>query len=229
MHSLHSRKQNNQRFSRMKTVERPLRLKVELSKGYLNKFRVACAESGEEQLVSVVGEVIKKIGEGPHLDYCKFIEVVERIADESKIKLSAKRLKLLQTVLAERDPNAKPVIKRIHKANAKADPLHGFYEVEMDNKKCVVEYEPDSELRDYEQVPLLEKGGIESFITREVLPYAQDTWVKEDATKIGYEINFNRYFFKPEPLRPLQDIQSDILALEKETEGLLEEIVAKKK
>jgi hypothetical protein len=68
---------------------------------------------------------------------------------------------------------------------------------------CVVEYEPDSDLRDTEQVPLLEEGGIEAFIRREVLPYTPDAWVNNDATKIGYEISFTRHFYKPQPLRTL--------------------------
>jgi type I restriction enzyme M protein len=95
----------------------------------------------------------------------------------------------------------------------------------VDGKPCVVEYEPDSELRDTEQVPLLEDGGVEAFIRREVLPHAPDSWVDESATRIGYEISFTRYFYKPQPLRPLEAIRADILALEKETKGLLAEII----
>ncbi len=95
----------------------------------------------------------------------------------------------------------------------------------IDGKPVVVEYEPDTDLRDSEQVPLLEEGGIDGFIEREVLPHAPDAWVDEDATKIGYEISFNRYFYKPQPLRSLEDIRKDILAIEKETDGLLAEII----
>ena len=121
---------------------------------------------------------------------------------------------------------APPVIGKIHKAGkAKADPLHGLYETEVNGKAYVVEYEPDSDLRDTEQVPLLEPGGIEAFIRREVLPYTPDAWVDESATKIGYEISFTRHFYEPQPLRSLAEISADILALEKETEGLLGEIV----
>jgi type I restriction enzyme M protein len=58
-----------------------------------------------------------------------------------------------------------------------------------------------------------------------VLPYAPDAWIDESATTIGYEVSFTRYFYKPQPLRELREIRADILALEKETEGLLEEIV----
>ena len=89
----------------------------------------------------------------------------------------------------------------------------------------MVEYEPDSDLRDTEQVPLLEEGGIEAFISREVLPYTPDAWIDESATKIGYEISFTRHFYKPQPLRSLDEIRADIVALEKETGGLLDEIV----
>ncbi len=74
-------------------------------------------------------------------------------------------------------------------------------------------------------MPLLEPGGIEAFIKREVLPHAPDAWYEEAGIRIGYEISFNRYFYKPQPLRTLEEIRADILALEQETEGLLTEII----
>ena len=92
-------------------------------------------------------------------------------------------------------------------------------------KEAIVEYEPDPDLRDTEQVPLLEPGGIEAFIRREVLPYTADAWIKADATKIGYEISFTRHFYQPQPLRTLDAIRADILAVEKEAEGLLDELL----
>ena len=89
----------------------------------------------------------------------------------------------------------------------------------------MVEYEPDTDLRATEQIPLLEEGGIAAFLEREVLPYAADAWYVEDSVKIGYEISFTRYFYKPQPMRTLEEIRADILALEGETERLLENIV----
>ena len=74
-------------------------------------------------------------------------------------------------------------------------------------------------------MPLLEEGGIEAFIRARCCPYAPDAWFDESSVKIGYEISFTRYFYKPQPLRSLEEIRADILALEKETEGLLSEIV----
>jgi type I restriction enzyme M protein len=124
------------------------------------------------------------------------------------------------------DATAPAVIKRIHRpGKAQADPLHGLFEATIGGKRCVVEYEPDSDLRDTEQVSLLEDGGVEAFIRREVLPYAPDAWIDEAATKIGYEISFTRHFYKPQPLRSLEEIRADILALETETPGLLENII----
>jgi len=89
----------------------------------------------------------------------------------------------------------------------------------------VVEFEPDTELRDTEQVPFLEEGGIQAFFEREVLPHAPDAWIDHDKTLIGYEISFTRHFYKPQPLRTLEEIKADILALEQESEGLLDRII----
>ncbi|MDF0675851.1 MAG: class I SAM-dependent DNA methyltransferase [Nitrospira sp.] len=135
-----------------------------------------------------------------------------------------KEIKALRET-AERDENALPVIKKVHKRGSKPDPLRGLFEVTLDGKPCVVEYEPDTVLRDTEQIPLLEEGGIEAFIRREVLPHATDAWYDAESVKTGYEINFTRYFYRPQPLRSLHEIRADILKLEKETEGLLGEIV----
>ena len=122
------------------------------------------------------------------------------------------------------DENGIPVIKKIHKSG-KADPLHGLFARTISGKKCVVEYESDTNLRDTEQVPLLEDGGIEAFFKREVLPYVADAWIDESKTQIGYEVSFTRYFYKPVQMRMLDEIMADIRDIEKETDGLLNEIV----
>ena len=111
------------------------------------------------------------------------------------------------------------MIRKILKRGVKADPIHGLFEATIGGKPAIVEYEPDSELRDTEQIPLQEAGGIEAFLEREVLPYAADAWYNPDRVKVGYEISFTRYFYKPEPMRTLEEIRADILALEQATEG----------
>ena len=123
----------------------------------------------------------------------------------------------------ERSETAPPVIKKTHKG-VEADPLRGLFAAAIKGKPAVVEYEPDTDMRDTEQVPLLEEGGIEAFIRREVMPYAPDAWYDAVSVKVGYEISFTHHFYKPQPLRPLEEIRADILGLERETEGLLAEI-----
>ena len=125
----------------------------------------------------------------------------------------------------QRSDTAPPVIRKIHKRGTEADPLRGLFEATVKGRPVVVEYEPDTDLRDTEQIPLQEEGGIEAFLRREVLPYAPDAWYQPDTVKVGYEISFTRYFYKPQPMRTLQEIRADILALEKETEGLLGDIL----
>ena len=137
---------------------------------------------------------------------------------------AAKEIKALKET-SERSESAPPVIKKIHKRGVEPNPLVGLFEAIIKGKRCTVEYEPDSDLRDTEQVPLLEDGGVEAFLRREVLPYASDAWYQADTVKIGYEISFTRYFYKPKPMRTLEEIRADILTVEKETEGLLDEII----
>ncbi len=138
---------------------------------------------------------------------------------------SPKEIKALKDG-GETDEAAPPVIKKMHRpAKVDPDPLRGLFEATIDGRRCVVEYEPDSDLRDTEQVPLLEEGGIEAFIRREVLPHAADAWYDAASVKVGYEISFTRYFYKPQPLRALEEIRADILALENELGGLLGEIM----
>ena len=137
---------------------------------------------------------------------------------------NAREIKTLREQGA-RSETAPPVIKKVYKRGIEADPLRGLFPATVNGRPAVVEYEPDTDLRDTEQVPLLEEGGVEAFLRREVLPYAPDAWYVPSSVKTGYEISFTRYFYKPQPLRPLDDIRADILALERETEGLLNEIV----
>ena len=217
----------NQAFGYWKvTVERPLRLAVDLSPEQRARFRAACREAQEEPIANVVDRVAETLGAGPHFDFNRFMAAVETDISEHGVKLTAKRKKLLQISLAVRDKAAEPVIKKIHKlGRMEPDPIHGLIEFTVKGKYRVVEYELDSELRDTEQIPLQEEGGIEAFLRREVLPYAPDAWYDPASVKTGYEVSFTRYFYKPQPLRPLEEIRADILALEEETGGLLDEIL----
>jgi type I restriction enzyme M protein len=127
-----------------------------------------------------------------------------------------------------RDEAAPPVVVKRQKLKTSDAFEPGFdgRTLEGEGKsREVIWYEPDTDLRDTEQVPLKEPGGIEAFFRREVLPHASDAWVDSEKTQIGYEISFARYFYKPAPLRSLAEIRADILKLEQQTEGLLDKIV----
>ena len=208
------------------TVERPLRLTVDLSPDHRHRFRAACRAAKEEPISNVIDRVAAELGTGPHPDFNRFMEVVSSDASAHGVKLTVKRKNLIQTASASREESAAPVIKKTHRPGAiEPDPVRGLIEATLGGRTTVVEYEPDPELRDTEQIPLLEEGGIEAFLRREVLPYAPDAWYVPTSVKVGYEISFNRYFYKPQLLRPLEEIRADIMAVERETEGLLAEIV----
>ena len=176
-------------------------------------------------LIDTAVQLREALGDGLFPDYNVFLEKVDAAIQTRKGKPAASDLKLILNAVSWRAEAAPPVIKKVHKpGRMQPDPIHGIFESRIAGKTGVVEYEPDSELRDYEQIPLLEAGGIEAFIRREVLPYTPDAWIVEADTKIGYEVSFTRHFYQPPQLRTLAEISADILALEQETEGLLSEI-----
>lgn len=99
------------------------------------------------------------------------------------------------------------------------------YITEADPEAKEVAGEADPELRDTENIPFQYEGGIHTFMEKEVLPYAPDAYVDEDKTKIGYEISFTKYFYKPVQLRDMKDILASLAELEKESEGVMDDIV----
>ena len=123
---------------------------------------------------------------------------MKRVFAEAKLKVPAALFKAILMALAERDEAADVCI------DAKGNP------------------EPDSELRDYENVPL--KEDVDEYMKREVLPHVPDAWVDESKTKIGYEINFNRYFYQYTPPRPLEEIEADLKQIEQEIAHMLTEV-----
>jgi type I restriction enzyme M protein len=187
------------------------------------------------RLVETANALRQELGDKLFEDHNIFRARVDAALTKLKIKLSASDLKIIFRAVSWRVETAPPVIAKIHKPGksgrataVQADPLRGFFSLSAsggEGRSEVAEYETDSDLRDTEQVPLLEPGGIEAFIRREVLPYTPDAWIDETATKIGFEISFTRHFYKPQPLRTLDEIRADIVALEKETGNLLGEIV----
>lgn len=171
-------------------------------------------------------QIAQVAGEARWDDFNQFRDRFDQAVSQLKLKLGASERKIIQKAVSWRDEDAPPVVRVVHKpGKVEADPLRGRYADVRDGKPCIVEYEADSDLRDTEQVPLREPGGIEGFVTREVLPYVPDAWIVDGATRIGYEVSFTRYFYHPQPLRTLDAIRADIESLERETDGLLGEIL----
>ena len=127
---------------------------------------------------------------------------------------------------ARRSPQGPPAIAKIHRRGVEAEPLRGRFAARAGGREAVVEYHPDPRLRDTERVPLLEEGGVEGFLRREVLPHAGDAWLAAGQVKIGYEINFNRHFYRYKPPRPLAEIDAELKETEAEIARLLNGVLA---
>ena len=128
-----------------------------------------------------------------------FVEVLRGVEAAASVRLTTTERKAVLFALGERDPEAEVCRDR-----------HGHIE-------------PDIELHYRETVPLRE--DVSEYIEREVLPHVPDAWVDESKTKVGYEIPLNRHFYVYEPPRPLEEIESDLQALEQEIARLLSDVV----
>ena len=176
------------------------------------------------RLVEIATALREELGGDLFEDHNQFRDKADAALKKLELKLSGPELKVFYKAVSWRVESAPPVVAKVHKAGkAAVNPLYGFYANSVGDKKLVIEYEADPELRDTEQVPLQEE--VEAFMQREVLPYTPDAWIDASATKIGYEISFTRHFYKPQPLRSLDEIRTDILNVERETEGLLDELL----
>lgn len=170
----------------------------------------------------------KEIGQTVFDDHNEFRTRFDAVLKANGKKLGAAEKKIIYRAVSWRDETAPPVIAKRNKLKESdffEQGYDGVYLEVVGKDRFIVEYEADSDLRDTEQVPLKEQGGIDAFFEREVLPFAQDSWIAMDKTQIGYEISFARYFYKPAKLRTLQEIRTDILELEQQSEGLLHKIV----
>lgn len=101
--------------------------------------------------------------------------------------------------------------------------LENFGYFKGERKDEYIEYESDSELRDSENIAL--KDNILDYFLKEVKPHVNDAWINIDSVKIGYEISFNRYFYTHKPLRSIDEVANEILELERQSDGLIKEIL----
>ena len=212
----HSKIFPNEEFGYWKvTVERPLRLAVDLSPEARAQFRRTCREAKEEPIADAVDQTATEIGHGRCLDFDRLFGAVAEAAGSGGVRMTAKRTRLVRAA-ATRDPQAKPLIRSTHRSYQS----HGCQTGITKNAASIVEYEPDPHLRNTEKVPLLEDGGITAYLRREVLPHAPDAWHDPDSVRVGYEIAFTRSFFRQKPTRRLEEIRAEILGIRHQTAHL---------
>lgn len=155
-------------------------------------------------LMNNAKKLAENFGDKLFSDFNLFDELLTAALKKENLKFAAKDKKDLLSAISWTDPKAEAVIKKI-------------------NKDGSIEFVSDPALKDYENIPL--KEDIQEFFEREVIPFTDDAWWNKEETRIGYEINFNKYFYKYTPPRSKEAIAADLFAIEHETENLLKEIV----
>lgn len=189
--------------------------------------------NARRELMHTAHQLMKAVGTAVYMDYNAFAEEINKVAKALKLETSAAVLKGIARAMSETDPEAMPVIKKEHKASSKDIEMlveaygidrslladYGYYSTA---KGGYVEYETDSDLRDTEKIPV--KEDIYEYFLREVRPYVADAWINLPQTKIGCEISFNKYFYKPVPLRSLEENERDILELDRQSQGFIQSL-----
>ncbi len=178
------------------TVERPLRLRYQMTVDDKARFLDACPH-----LLDDVQAIDKALGREPRLDWAATWERIETLLHKQSSRWKSAEQKLFRSVFTQRDASAQPVTKG-----------------ELDDG-----LEADADLRDFENVPLTE--DVDEYFEREVKPHVPDAWMDRSKDKVGYEINFNRYFYVFTPPRPLAEIDAELKAAEDEVVRLLHEVV----
>lgn len=186
-----------------------------------------------KKMMEAAHQLMKAVGAEIFMDYNEFSAKVTAAAKSLSLDVKGAALNAIMRAMSETDPDAAPVIKKEVKANSKEIELltgklkvdkslladYGYYEGKKGN---YIEYETDSDLRDSEKIPV--KENIYEYFQREVRPYVKDAWINLPPTKIGCEISFNKYFYRPIPLRSLTENEADILALDEQSQGFIKSL-----
>jgi type I restriction enzyme M protein len=211
--------------------------KNELNLTAANQKKLVAKATWEKQafLLEQAQILLDALGDEIYTDFNLFKQKVEAVIKDKKLKLGASEKNAILNAVSWYDVEAEKVFKATVKLSGdklatllehldcteSELPNYGYYPT---NKKGeYLTYETESDLRDTENVPL--KEDIHTYFLREVQPHVAEAWINLDATKIGYEISFNKYFYQHKPLRAIEAVTADILALEKESDGLIAEIL----
>lgn len=189
--------------------------------------------NARRELMQIAQSLMRTIGTDVYMDYNVFVDKIDKAAKQIAQKPTAAQLKTIARAMSVTDPEAAAVIKKMHKANSKdiqeLTDVYGIAEERINDygynhkdNKGYVEYEADSDLRDTEKIPV--KEDIYEYFQREVRPYVDDAWINLPPTKIGCEISFNKYFYKPVPLRSLEENERDIRELDEQSQGFIQSL-----
>jgi type I restriction enzyme M protein len=187
------------------------------------------------ELMQAATTLMEAVGTDLYNDFNVFREKIEESLKAEKIKLTASEKNAILNAISWYDAAAEKVVKgtvkltgdklaevlHLHDCTEAQLPDHGYYPT--GKKGEYLQYENESDLRDTENVPLNE--NIYRYFLREVKPHVAEAWINMEATKIGYEISFNKYFYRHKPLRSIEEVTADILKLEAESDGLIKEIL----
>lgn len=174
------------------------------------------------------------IGTDETTDFNAFRDTVNKAIKARKIKLSAPERNAILNAVSWYDEQAEKVINKRHKLSSNdleeltdhlgctTDDLadFGWYR-QVDGSYLT--FETATDLRDTESIPL--KDSIHRYFLAEVKPHIEEAWINLDSVKIGYEISFNKYFYRHKPLRSLEEVTQDILTLEEQADGLIADIL----
>ena len=206
---------------------------IKMTDKKLSKHISAKAWKDRKNQMDAAKALMKAVGKDVYMDYNEFLKKVVVAAKDLKLNLTATDIKNITRAMSVTDTEAEPVIKKEHKANSKdIDKLVSVYGISDERlsdygynrtkKNVYIEYESDGELRDTEKIPV--KEDIYDYFQREVRPYVADAWINLPQTKIGCEISFNKYFYKPVPLRTLEENERDILELDRQSQGFIKSL-----
>jgi type I restriction enzyme M protein len=189
----------------------------------------------QRNLLHVANGLLEAIGNTEFNNFNAFTDVVNEALKAQKVRLQASELNAILTAVSWYDASAEKVLKATIKLSGDKlsrildhlgcaeSQLTDFGYFPSGKKGEYLQYETESDLRDTENVPL--KDSILNYFLREVKPHVPEAWINLDATKIGYEISFNKYFYRHKPLRSIEEVSADILQLEAESDGLIREIL----
>ena len=211
--------------------------KNELNLSAANKKKLTKVETWQKhlRLVNSAQALQNIFGDTLYTNFNTFKAEVDAEVKAQKLNLSATDKKAILNAVSWYSADAEKVIKKTEKLtadklakllthlNCEETDLADFGYYPSSKKGEYMVYETESDLRDTENVPL--KDNIHRYFKREVKPHVNEAWINLDATKIGYEISFNKYFYKHTPLRNIEDVTNDILDLEKQSDGLIADIL----